>query len=547
MNDHATLTERARSVFPDKEIRSILGIGDAIYQAVKTGTIVVLEEIQNASSSFQVCLQQCCDQLAYDCMENPKEWSGAGGLFMMGSLPSLVDRMFRNPLFQHVSDKISVFPFDSLEISELFYNLSITDPSLMLSVHTMLGGRPHPYKVCADAGLFRGNNTDRQSLVKKYFASELQSDFIDALSFYEEYYGKDFATAIKAVKSGTLKSDQVASTEKALGISTAEAFSLLHNQLYWEYGVIEPVFKPDDLNSIHHFEICDPLLILGANMKAQSLTAISKRNVSRNSAIDVHDFENLEGAHLEKWIKEIAEDRVILSKCPPFPFLNSNDMCLFAPRMAWDDVENVEIDVIAGQPSTNTLILASCWRSDSEIKHENLTNCFERLQTSKQSAHYPALVNFLNLTNDFSMKVVYYHIVTTESSPERKEQIMKSFGENIDNAHLVSLLELLSPFNQRVRGNSLSPLCSDSPKVRIKLSDGVQAGTSTSIATKISTLANCIAGPLGKGITFVSLTTMKVTMATAAVLAMAAIASTIFSHANRFAWSEYNEIRAKSQ
>jgi len=120
----------------------------------------------------------------------------------MGSLSSHVDIIIesrRNPLFQRVSAKITVYQFDAIEMTILFNHLGISDPSLQLSLHAMFGGKPHAYKIAYQVGLFKGNDADISSIIKEYFASELQADFNDAKGYFEVEFGVTLATAIEAV------------------------------------------------------------------------------------------------------------------------------------------------------------------------------------------------------------------------------------------------------------------------------------------------------------------------------------------------------------
>jgi hypothetical protein len=180
---------------------------------VQAGAVVILEEIQNASDAFQVTLQQLIDSISFESMYFASKWETAGQLVLMGSyFPGLVDSIFehrRNPLFQRIHSKITIYQFDTLEMCRLFGLLNITDPDLMLSLHSLFQGRPHPYAIAHRAGLLRGNETDLQAIVKEFFASELAHDFVDALDLYKLNFGSQFAVGLRAVLAKKKLKEQI--------------------------------------------------------------------------------------------------------------------------------------------------------------------------------------------------------------------------------------------------------------------------------------------------------------------------------------------------
>lgn len=203
-NNLLDLVADAQRIFGDEDIKQSFDITKAIVKSVKDGSVVLIEEIQNASNSFQVALQQACDTIAFESMHYPTMWSKCGSLFLMGSLPSLVDTMIenrRNPLFQRISAKITIYQLDTMEMVQLFSFLEISKAHLQLSLHSIFGGKPHAYKLAYQAGLLNGNSTDVSKVVKEYFASELQADFTDAQGYCETEFGATLAAGIKAVCS----------------------------------------------------------------------------------------------------------------------------------------------------------------------------------------------------------------------------------------------------------------------------------------------------------------------------------------------------------
>lgn len=465
-DDPVRLVEAAQAVFQQHNdgqplhVKGEFDIGNLIIKSIKNGYIVIIEEIQNASNSFQITLQQVCDTIAFDSLYCCREWEHAGCLFLMGSLPSLVDIIMenrRNPLFQRVSAKITVYQFDAIEMTQLFEHLGISDPSLQLSLHSIFGGKPHAYKIAYQAGVFQGNNTNVKDIVKEYFASELQNDdFYDAKGYFEVEFGATLANAIRAVCDHKDKSTQ----EKKAG---NDGFKLLHNDLYCRYGVIEPCVKISNLTSIARYEITDPLLILVDGMSSTNATQIKREDVDRVPQIPTELFEMMEGLHFERWIKEIAQDRHLLCSTSCFPHLPCNGVCDFTPKIVWDIRDAVEIDILASHPVTNTLIYGSCKRSASKIDHKNLIEHVKKLEHDKMI--FVKLLKHLKLKEEgigkekVPLSRIYYHFVPSIDDALRREKI-DSFSawnhhhDDDDHVYIVTLSEMLKPFRDTIEKNT---------------------------------------------------------------------------------------------
>jgi len=158
-----------------------------------------------------------------------------------------------------------------------------------------------------------------------------------------------------------------------------DGYKLLDDDLYRRYAVIEPCVKISDFSSIVRYEVTDPLLVLVKEMLSSN---IRREDVDRTSSISAKVLAQMEGFHLERWIKEIAQDRHLLCSTACFPHLLSG-VCDFTPKLVWDIP--AEIDIIASHPVTNTLIYGSCKRSYSNINHKNLMEHVKKLEDEKLS------------------------------------------------------------------------------------------------------------------------------------------------------------------
>ncbi len=118
----SVVVDNARSLF-GVPIAGIFDVGLQIAVQIRDGNIVVIKEIQNASSSFQISLQRGIDFIAQMSMFDSDSWQKAGTLFLMGSIPGIVDAMVesnQSAIYRRVSGKVTVFPFNTVELIRLF-------------------------------------------------------------------------------------------------------------------------------------------------------------------------------------------------------------------------------------------------------------------------------------------------------------------------------------------------------------------------------------------------------------------------------------------
>lgn len=427
---------------------TIFEISRLIIGALKAGNVIILEEIQNASDSLQVALQECCDNIAFESLHHQNDWTNAGSLFMMGSLPGLVDALFearRNPLFQRLSATITVYSFDTLEIMDLYHQLGITDHALMLTIHSLFGGRPYRYKLAFQAGLLQGDESNPKDIVKEFIASELQSEYRDAGDYFIHQLGDTYSKALRAVNDKKTKGEQLKKLSADLAISNDQAYSILQFDLHKRYGLIRPIFSLSKMSSyqqqhLSRFDICDPLVQLATCPEVTKYlsTGTKREDIKRIEDIPESVINQMEGYHWEVWIREIAEDRQLLCNVSAFPHLQSDDICIFAPALNWDLDGNVEveIDVVASQPSSNTLILGSCKRSHSKISFNNLDGHLHRLAAHES---FGALLKLLKLQAG-NLKVLKLHFIPDANANDKRPP-----GSN--DHFILTLRDMLEPFH----------------------------------------------------------------------------------------------------
>lgn len=155
---------------------------DIIIAHIRKGKDLVLDEIQNASVNMQVSLQETLDAITLEALHDPKTWKVVGSIILMGSKPEAVDNMLdhpKAPLYCRIQAKVTILPFDTFELCRVYQQLwgSVVDLNggVILSLFTLLGGRPHLYqKACQAALLADHSKIQRKDLVEALVTREPQ-------------------------------------------------------------------------------------------------------------------------------------------------------------------------------------------------------------------------------------------------------------------------------------------------------------------------------------------------------------------------------------
>jgi hypothetical protein len=388
--DNDTVFESARSV--QLNVSSIYDFGMVVIHAVKSGFVVILDEIQNSSPAMRVSLQRGIDQLAHNSLWAPTEWKRSGALFLMGSIPSEVDNLIEHrssALFQRVISKITILPFDTAEILRLYRREGITNPTLMLNLHALLGGKPHLYQVVNIAGLLKGNNTNMSEVQKELFASELQSQHNDCEGYLIQQLGKPLQLGVRAVseKHAKDKGEQLSLLKRYLGEIGLheEPFTLLNDLLYKRYGVIRPVMSISNLNKCSKFVIADPFLAYSLAISAGQSSGEWKREDTWLAVGNSSErAEEIVAFHFKRWLTEIMQDRYLLLRKQPIPKIFDQHtetlVPTFLPSLNWDLkglTVGVEIDIIVGFPSIHTVVVGSCKLSTTQTDRAGLRRHWE--------------------------------------------------------------------------------------------------------------------------------------------------------------------------
>ena len=427
-----------------KDITAIYQVGVAICEAVMNGQTIIIKEIQNASDELQVSLQYGIDKITL----TQKMFPGkpAGGLFLMGSLPELVDSMVESrnaALYQRVHAKLTILSFDTQELCSLFKYFKLhTAPDIMLTLKTILGGKPFLYEQAAKADLLRPE-VSTEELLKEFFASELQQTSNDEVEYNRMMLGNDLGSALKAVLSKKIKSAQLAEVSALPWVkeSGSDAFVITDALLRQRYDLIEPVYSMKDKSVIEYYSSADTLIDL-VGMKTY-WNSIKRDDVYRHCNEMGELVINAEGFQLERWIREILEDRKLLLGIPVLPgpeFGHLNDIFLLEKKISWSnkqiDIKDVEIDILGSFPGHKTLIVGSCKRSFSKHSESNLLEHWKKCLALFENGTYRGVAQRLHLTgngfpNDWTVHFIHFSITK---------------GDAKGGHYYFSLMDLLEPF-----------------------------------------------------------------------------------------------------
>jgi hypothetical protein len=95
----------------------------------------------------------------------------------------------QSALYQRITARITIYSFDTSEVMTLYNRYQIKDPSELLSLHTIFGGRSYPYSQAGFISTVKGS-VNISILLKQ--ASELQ-DKDRTTDFLEVQLGKNCA------------------------------------------------------------------------------------------------------------------------------------------------------------------------------------------------------------------------------------------------------------------------------------------------------------------------------------------------------------------
>ena len=322
------------------------------------GWIVALDEFQyfnrKALYPFTSALQSEVDRLA----ATPEV---RGGLIVLGSLHTEMQALLEDrsaPLYQRLTDPISLGHLDIASLLELLQAHADTSPERLLFLWNLFEGVPKFYRDCFEQGVI---NADRQTLLERMFFSSSSPLRTEADNwFLRELRGRyDLVLKYVARHPGCTHADLLAHAN-SVDLDLGSQVSVYLKTLEEKYEMVEkrlPVFaKPKARKG--HYTIRDNFLRSWLAALAVPTAAINFRPLKGLVEDADQRLMTAEGHGLERLVGQLYEER---------SRLGVGDFPLSSRMEGWWDSSDTEIDLVALDETTQRLRLGSCKRSEPAL------------------------------------------------------------------------------------------------------------------------------------------------------------------------------------
>ena len=329
-----------------------------IGELCEQGWIVALDEFQYFHHKplypFTSELQSEVDRLA----ATPQ---ARGGLIVLGSLHTEMQALLEDrsaPLYQRLTDKISLGHLDIASLLELLDAHGETSPERLLFLWNLFEGVPKFYRDCFEQGVI---NADRKTLLERMFFSSSSPLRTEADNwFLREFRGRyDLILKYIARHPGCTHADLQAHADSVAPEIGSQVGGYLKT-LEEKYEMVQkrlPVFaKPKARKG--RYTICDNFLRSWLDALAVPTAAINFRPL--NTLVEQADqrLMTAEGYGLERLVGQLYEER---------SRLGIGDFPLTSRIEGWWDSSDTEIDLIALDETSQRLRLGSCKRSEAAL------------------------------------------------------------------------------------------------------------------------------------------------------------------------------------
>ncbi|MFL0771085.1 MAG: ATP-binding protein [Prochlorococcus sp.] len=340
---------------PPHDLRSL---AVCIGQLCSEGWIVALDEFQYFSHKalypFTSELQSEVDRLA----ASPEV---RGGLIVLGSLHTEMQALLEDrsaPLYQRLTDNISLGHLDVASLLELLQAHADTRPERLLFLWNLFEGVPKFYRDCFEQEVIAA---DRQQLLERMFFSSSSPLRTEADNwFLREFRGRyDLVLKYVARHPGCTHAELQAHADSVAPEIGSQVGGYLKT-LEERYEMVEkrlPVFaKPKARKG--HYTIRDNFLRSWLDALAVPTAAINFRPLQGLVEQADQRLMTSEGHGLERLVGQLYEER---------SRLDLGDFALTSRIEGWWDSRDTEIDLVALDESTQRVRLGSCKRSETAL------------------------------------------------------------------------------------------------------------------------------------------------------------------------------------
>jgi hypothetical protein len=284
-----------------------------------------------------------------------------GGLIVLGSLHTEMQALLEDrsaPLYQRLTDSISLGHLDIASLLELLQVHADTTPERLLFLWNLFEGVPKFYRDCYEQGVIAA---DRQTLLKRMFfssSSPLRSEADNW--FLRELKGRyDLVLKYVARHPGCTHADLLAhvnSVDPDLGSQVWVYLKTLEEK----YEMVEkrlPVFAKAKTRK-GRYTICDNFLRSWLDALAVPTAAMNFRPLQTLVEQADQRLMSAEGYGLERLVGQLYEER---------SRLGFGDFPLTSRIEGWWDSRDTEIDLVALDETSQRLRLGSCKRSEPAL------------------------------------------------------------------------------------------------------------------------------------------------------------------------------------
>lgn len=345
-----------------------------LYAYWKNGGVTIVDEFQyfnrKVLSSFQSLLQAQVDDARSDAAIR-------GGLFTLGSIHTEMTAILEDqaaPLFNRITDRLSVGHWDFETLFEMFRAHGVHDPHHRLFLWSLFEGVPKFYRDCFDQGVLHPSETCRIDTLREMFfeGSSPLKDEADNW-FLRELRGRYDTVLTLLARGGPLSHGQLKEEYDRTGPAQENQLAGYLKVLIEKYGMVErlqPILSSDRQRNARYV-ITDNFLsawlaAIQRNVRLARIRPIEEAVAKADLSLQTH-----EGYAFEKLVRQITQE------CSRKNVGDFSLTQLVAGYWNKTDGSDIEIDMIALDETNRRIRFGSCKRSASAHNSSSLAS-FEK-------------------------------------------------------------------------------------------------------------------------------------------------------------------------
>ncbi|MGL4728429.1 MAG: ATP-binding protein [Bosea sp. (in: a-proteobacteria)] len=362
--------------------KSFGDIADVLEVMWGSDVITIIDEFQyfyrSSLSEFQSRLQAVVDRVRGQKLST-------GGLFALGSIHTEMTAILEDkdaPLFNRVTDRISLKHWDAETLFEMFRAHDIHSPSQRLFFWSIFEGVPKFYRDCFDQRVlvpFANEEQDRRFVLRRMFfeGSSPLKDEADNW-FLRELRGRYDSVLTLLARSGPIGHGALKAEYGRTGEGGEKQLGGYLQALIEKYAMvarIKPIFSGNKQRNARYV-ITDNFLQAWLTSLLRNVRLARIRPMDEAVAkADVSLMVN-EGLAFEKFVKQVIEE---CSRKGVGDFSLTEIVAGYwdKPETNSDEQKSIEIDLIAINETDRIVRFGSCKRSESKHTSEALAK-FER-------------------------------------------------------------------------------------------------------------------------------------------------------------------------